>query len=294
MTSTSDCATDDYCVAVTSPPSAVPAQIDLSGRTALVTGAGSRSGIGFATARLLGALGARVAITATTERVHERAAELCDMAIDAVGLVVDLTDETAARRAAEKARSALGPIGILVNNAGMTSQARPVLGDGIVSAESGTILDISPDAWRAALTRNLDTAYVATRAALPDMMSARWGRVVMVASVTGPVMAMRAEAAYAASKAAMVGLMRAVALDHAGHGITCNAVAPGWITTDSQTPHEASEAHSTPVARAGTPDEVATAIATVCLPGAGYTTGQLLVIDGGNSISEERATPCGN
>ena len=158
-----------------------------------------------------------------------------------------------------------------------------------MSTESGTILDISHEAWRAALTRNLDTAYLATRAALPDMVSARWGRVVMVASVTGPLMAMRAEAAYAASKAAMVGLMRAVALDHAGDGITCNAVAPGWIATDSQTTHEATQAHSTPVARAGTPDEVATAIATLCLPGAAYTTGQLLVIDGGNSITEERA-----
>lgn len=111
----------------------------------------------------------------------------------------------------------------------------------------------------------------------------------MVASVTGPVMAMRAEAAYAASKAAMVGLMRAVALDHAGDNITCNAVAPGWITTDSQTAHEMSQAQTTPVGRAGTPDEVATSIATLCLPGAAYTTGQLLVIDGGNSIAEERA-----
>lgn len=87
----------------------------------------------------------------------------------------------------------------------------------------------------------------------------------------------------------MVGLMRAVALDHAGDGITCNAVAPGWIATGSQTTHEASQAHTTPVARAGTPDEVATAITTLCLPGAAYTTGQLLVVDGGNSIAEERA-----
>ncbi len=78
---------------------------------------------------------------------------------------------------------------------------------------------------------------------------------------------MRGAAAYAASKAAMMGLMRAVALDHAGDGVTCNAVAPGWIATDSQSTHEASQAHSTPVGRAGSPDEVATAIATLCLPG---------------------------
>jgi len=102
------------------------------------------------------------------------------------------------------------------------------------------------------------------------------------------VMAMRAEAAYGASKAAMVGLMRALAVDHAAHGITCNAVAPGWIATGSQTAHELRQARTTPVARAGTPDEVATAIATLCLPGAAYTTGQLLVVDGGNAIAEER------
>jgi 3-oxoacyl-[acyl-carrier protein] reductase len=273
---------------VTRPSPTLPAELDLSGRTALVTGTGSPTGIGFATARLLGTLGARVAITATTERVHERASELSQLGIDTVGLVVDLTDEAAVRSVFHQARTTLGPVAILVNNAGMTSQARPVLGDNILSGESGTILDIPSDAWRQTLMRNLDTAYLATRAALPDMMSARWGRVVMVASVTGPVMAMRAEAAYGASKAAVVGLMRAVALDYAGHGITCNAVAPGWIATGSQTTHEMSQAQTTPVGRAGTPEEVATAITTLCLPGAAYTTGQLLVIDGGNSIAEER------
>ena len=273
---------------MTRPSPTLPAELDLSGRTALVTGTGSPSGIGFATARLLGTLGARVAITATTERVHERASELSQLGIDTVGLVVDLTDEAAVRSAFHQARTTLGPVAILVNNAGMTSQARPVLGDNILSGESGTILDTPSDAWRQTLMRNLDTAYLATRAVLPDMMSARWGRVVMVASVTGPVMAMRAEAAYGASKAAIVGLMRAVALDYAGHGITCNAVAPGWIATGSQTTHEMSQAQTTPVGRAGTPEEVATAITTLCLPGAAYTTGQLLVIDGGNSIAEER------
>ena len=87
----------------------------------------------------------------------------------------------------------------------------------------------------------------------------------------------------------MVGLMRAVALDHAADGVTCNAVAPGWIATASQTTDEARQARVTPVGRGGTPDEVATAIVSLCLPGAGYTTGQLVVVDGGNSIAEERA-----
>ena len=83
--------------------------------------------------------------------------------------------------------------------------------------------------------------------------------------------------------------MRAVALDHAADGITCNAVAPGWIATDSHTAHEMHQANSTPVGRAGTPHEVATAFTGLCLPGAAYTTGQVLVVGGGNSIAEERA-----
>jgi 3-oxoacyl-[acyl-carrier protein] reductase len=274
---------------VTGPDPHVPPALALTRRTALVTGAGSPNGIGFATAHLLGALGASIALTSTTERVHDRAAELTRMGIEAVGVVADLTDEAAVESVVAQARAALGPIGILVNNAGMTSQARPVLGEVSGGDESGTVLGLPPEAWRQAITRNLDTAYLVTRAAVPDMVSARWGRVVMVASVTGPVMAMRAEAAYAAAKAGMVGLMRAVALDHAGDGVTCNAVAPGWIATGSQTSDETRQALSTPIGRAGTPEEVATAIATLCLPGAAYTNGQLVVVDGGNSIAEERA-----
>ena len=115
-----------------------------------------------------------------------------------------------------------------------------------------------------------------------------WGRVVMVTSVTGAVMAMRGEAAYAAAKAGMVGLARSVALDHAADGITVNAVAPGWIATGSQTDDEVEQGRRTPVGRSATPDEVAAAIAFLCTPGSSYVTGQCLVVDGGNSIAEER------
>ena len=183
---------------------------------------------------------------------------------------------------------------MLVNNAGMTSMARPVLGSPRRHAdagrrESGTVLGLDPAGWRQSLSRNLDTAYLVTRAVLPGMVAARWGRVVMVSSVSGAAMAMRGEAAYAAAKAGLVGLARAVAVDHAGDGITCNAVAPGWIATGSQTDHESREGLTTPVGRSGTPDEIASAVAWLCTPGAAYTTGQLLVVDGGNAVAEERA-----
>jgi 3-oxoacyl-[acyl-carrier protein] reductase len=280
---------EHYPADVTGPAWTVPSLLALTHRTALVTGAGSSNGIGFATARLLGGLGATIAITATTERVHERAEELSRRGVKTLGVVVDLTDEAAVESAVDDVRAQLGPIEILVNNAGMTSQADPVLGQVSGGEESGTVLALPPDAWRHGISRNLDTAYLVTRAVIPDMVDARWGRVVMVASVTGPVMAMRAEAAYAAAKAGLVGLMRAVAVDYAAHGVTCNAIAPGWIATDSQTTDEADQARITPVGRAGTAAEIATAITALCLPGAAYTTGQLIVVDGGNSIAEERA-----
>ena len=262
----------------------IPAAFDLSGRVAVVTGAGSPGGIGFAAARLLAELGAAVMISATTDRVRDRVSELRSAGFDAAAVAGDLTDPDAASGLVSAALDHWGRLDIVVNNAGMISAAVPVF-------ESGTVESMDLPTWQAALARNLTTAFLVTKAALPAMTSRGWGRIIMVASVTGPVMAMRADAGYATAKAGMIGLTRAAAVDAAVHGITVNAVAPGWIATGSQTPPEHDEGLATPAGRSGTPSEVAAAIAWLASPGASYITGQYLVVDGGNSVAEQRATP---
>ncbi|HQR80354.1 MAG TPA: SDR family NAD(P)-dependent oxidoreductase [Actinomycetota bacterium] len=245
----------------------------LTGRTALVTGAGSPTGIGFATARLLGHLGAHVVVCSTTERIEQRVGELRAEGLAADGLVADLTDE-------QQVAALPGEVDVLVNNAGMISVG--------TDFEAGRLSALSLATWRAGLRRNLDTAFLVSRHVVPGMAARGWGRVVNVASVTGPVMAMRDDPAYAAAKAGLVGLTRALAVDVAGGGVTVNAVAPGWIATGSQTDHERLQGLRTPMGRSASPEEVAAAIVWLCTPGASYTTGQCLVVDGGNSIAEER------
>jgi 3-oxoacyl-[acyl-carrier protein] reductase len=262
----------------------IPAAFDLSGRVAVVTGAGAPDGIGFAAARLLAQLGAAVMLGATSARIEARAGELREAGFDAAGIAGDLTETGAAAGLVAATLQRWGRLDIVVNNAGMISTASPVF-------ESGTADSMDVASWQASLDRNLTTAFLITKAALPAMSGRGWGRITMVASVTGPVMAMRADVAYASAKAGMTGLTRAVAIDAAGTGITVNAVAPGWIATGSQTPDERGEGLATPVGRSGSPDEIAAAVAWLASPGASYITGQCLIIDGGNSIAEQRCTP---
>jgi 3-oxoacyl-[acyl-carrier protein] reductase len=252
----------------------------LHGQVALVTGAGSEDGIGMATAQALAAAGATVVITSTTGRVHRRVAELTSSGAHAHGVVADLMLPGAGEQLVAEAFELGGRLDICVNNAGMIAVGG--------TAADSELVHTSDSAWRDGLDRNLTTCFTVTRAAIARMRPAGYGRIVNVASTSGPVQAFVGDATYHAAKAGMVGFTRAVALEYASAGITVNAVAPGWIATSSQLPGERLAGSLAPVGRSGTAAEVAAVIAFLADPAASYVTGQLIVVDGGNSLPEDR------
>lgn len=254
----------------------------LEGQIALVTGAGSPSGIGFAIARALGRAGAALALVSTTGRIHDRAAELQAEGIHASGYVADLTQPEAVRQVVDGLQQEFGRLDVCVNNAGMTVVTEQEQLDAPID-------DLTLADWEKSLARNLTTCFLVTRAVLPLLRARRYGRIINIASTSGPVQAFVGDSAYHAAKAGMWGFTRAVALETAADGITVNAVAPGWIATASQLEFEKRAGELTPMKRSGTPEEVAHAVLFLAHPGASYITGQLIVVDGGNSLPEDRA-----
>jgi 2-hydroxycyclohexanecarboxyl-CoA dehydrogenase len=244
----------------------------LQGRLALVTG--GASGIGAATARRLAAEGAHVVVA---DRDAEGAQKLAaDIGGDAV--VVDVADVAAVRAAVADVGEAVGPVDVLVNNAG---------GD-----RAALFLDTDEAAWDAALALNLTSVIACTHAVLGSMVSRGGGAIVNVASEAGRV-GMVGGAIYAAAKAGVIGLTKAVAREGARHGVRCNAVAPGPVDTPLLEGLRGDPLgarirqgmiEATVVGRCGRPEEIAAAIAFLASDDASYVTGHTLAVSGGLSM----------
>ena len=242
-------------------------------RVAVVTGAAS--GMGRAICSRLADQGHRVALLDLDGDGVQRAAKnLRARGARALGRTVDVTDRAAVDEALQDIRAELGPIEIMVTSAGLDA------------FESFT--DISIAAWNRILAVNLTGTFHCLQAAVPDMLAARWGRIVTISSSSAQSGAARM-AHYVASKGGVISLTKALAVELAPHGVTVNTIPPGFIDTPMARRAEAAGdipsidaiAARTPVRRAGTPDDVAAACAFLCSDEAGYITGQLIGVNGG-------------
>lgn len=250
---------------------------DLSNKTALITGAGSNNGIGFASAKFLKSMGAQVFITGKSDRIIDRAKEL-----NYPYFVADLTKEADVLKLIKLVDQEFGQLDVLINNAGMTSVIDKS------GVESGSIENTTYANFIAAVERNLVSAFLVTKEVLYLLKKSKSPRVIMITSITGPLMAMSDEVGYASSKAGLVGLTRSLALDFAKDNILVNAIAPGWIATESQTDKEKQAGLKTPLKRSAKPEEIASLVGYLASDESSYLTGQVIAVDGGNSIMEER------
>jgi 3-oxoacyl-[acyl-carrier protein] reductase len=244
--------------------------IDLTGKSAVVTG-GSR-GIGRAIAIRLATQGADVAFS---YRGNEAAAKETAAAIEALGrralpVQADVSDPAAADLLIKSALEAFGKIDILVNNAGVT--------------RDDLIMRMSLDDWRTVLETNLFGAFYVIKAVTRPMLKAKSGRIVNITSVSGQA-GQIGQANYSSAKAGLIGLTKATARELSSRGITCNAVAPGFVLTEltQDLPENLMKqlTDATPLGRFGTTEEIAAAVAFLASDEAAFITGQILGVDGG-------------
>jgi 3-oxoacyl-[acyl-carrier protein] reductase len=243
---------------------------DLSGKTALITGASG--GIGGAIARRLHAQGATVVLSGTrAEALDSLKSELAGRAHIAPCNLADTASVEALPKAAEAAAGA--PIDILVNNAGIT--------------RDNLFMRMKDDEWDRVIAVNLSAAFRLSRAVLRCMMKKRWGRIVSITSVVG-VTGNPGQGNYAAAKAGIVGMSKSLAAEVASRNITVNCVAPGFIATpmtDALTAEQRSAILGRiPAGRMGEPNDIAAAVVYLASEEAGYITGQTLHINGGMAM----------
>ncbi len=244
--------------------------MELAGQVAIVTGA--TRGIGRATARELATAGARVLINyqRNAALAEELAAEIAAHRGEAFACQADVADEDAVQRMVQAALDRWGRIDILINNAGITADA--------------PLARLRPEQWRQVIETDLTSVFLCCRAVLPAMRAAGYGRIVSVSSLAA-LAGNVGQTNYAAAKAGIIGLSRALAREVAREGITVNVVAPGYIETDMvETVPEALRTwalQAIALGRFGQPEEVAAAIRFLVSPRASYITGHVLTIDGG-------------
>ena len=249
-----------------------PAKLfDLAGRRALVTG--GNSGIGEAMARALGLAGARVLLVARREAELDAAARrLQGEGIEAAWVAADLADAQATRAAARQAEERLGGIDILVNAAGVNLRE--------------PFAEVTPASWQLQLALHLGAPFFLTQALAPGMKAHGWGRILNIASLQS-TRAFANSAPYGAAKGGIVQLTRAIAQEWSSHGITCNAIGPGFFPTALTAPVfadaelAARHAAQTCIGRNGALDDLHGATVFLCSDASAYVTGQTLMVDGG-------------
>jgi 3-oxoacyl-[acyl-carrier protein] reductase len=242
--------------------------VDFSNRVAMVTG--SARGIGKAIALKLAEAGAAVVVNDVDDAVEGVAEEIRAMGRQSLAVSADVSSSSDVARLVETAKSTFEKIDILVNNAGITRDR--------------LLLRMSDEDWDKVLSINLKGAFLCTRAVLRDMVRRRWGRIVSIASIIG-MMGNPGQANYAAAKAGLIGFTRTIAKEVASHGITANAIAPGFIDTEMTRQLKEDwreEVRSRiPLNYFGSPRDVAEAAAFLASEEARYITGQVLNVDGG-------------
>lgn len=245
--------------------------MSLNGKTALVTGA-SR-GIGRAIALRLAEDGANVAViyAGSADKAEAVVNEITALGVNAKAYRCNVADSAAVNETVKAVTNDLGKIDILVNNAGIT--------------RDGLMLRMKDEDFDAVLDTNLKGAFNMIRACYSGFIRKKSGRIINISSVSG-IMGNAGQANYSASKAGIIGLTKSVARELASRGITCNAVAPGFIQTDmtENLGDNNPLLNSIPLGRMGKPEDIAAAVAFLASDSAAYITGEVLKVDGGLAI----------